>query len=118
MRVLTLIRFSEQLGQPPASFGPGMAADLPALDATIAMVDSRSLLPTAVAGAVLRTSGGKAGVVDGPFTEAKELIGGYSISEVDTFEQAVEAARRFLDLSARHWPGWSGEAEVRQIADS
>jgi hypothetical protein len=117
MRVLTLIKFSEQLGEPPASFGAGMAADLPALDATFTMVDSRSLLPTAVAGTVLRTTGGKAGVVDGPFAEAKELVGGYAIAEVDSFEQAVEAARTFLELSARHWPGWTGEAEVRQIAD-
>jgi len=56
-------------------------------------------------------------VIDGPFTEAKELVGGYAIAEVETFDQAVEAARAFLEMSARHWPGWSGEAEVRQIAD-
>lgn len=117
MRVLTLIKYSELLGEPPESFGPGMAADLPALDATITMVDTGSLLPTAVAGAVLRTTGGKAGVVDGPFTEAKEVVGGYSISDVDTFEQAVEAARAFLEISARNWPGWSGAAEVRQLAE-
>ncbi len=116
MQVLTLIRFSEALGEPPASFGEGMARDLPAIDATITMVDSRPLAPTAVAGAVLRTSGGRTTVVDGPFAEAKELIGGYSIVEVDTFDEAVEAARKFLDVSARHWPGWTGEAEVRQIA--
>jgi hypothetical protein len=117
MRVLTLVRYSEQIGEPPASFGEGMAKDLPALDEMVTIVDSRSLLPTAVAGAVLRTDGGRASVVDGPFTEAKELVGGYAIAEVETFDQAVEAARTFLELSARHWPGWSGEVEVRQITD-
>ena len=117
MRVLTLIKYSEQLGEPPASFGEGMARDLPKLDELVAIVDSKSLVPTAVAGAVLRTDGDRASVVDGPFTEAKELIGGYAIAEVETFDQAVEAARTFLEISARHWPGWSGEAEVRQITD-
>ena len=117
MRVLTLIKHSEQLGEPPASFGEGMAKDLPKLDETVTMVDSRSLLPTAVAGAVLRTDGDRASVVDGPFTEAKELVGGYAIVEVETFDQAVEAARTFLEISARHWPGWSGQAEVRQLSD-
>lgn len=116
MQVLTLIRYSESLGEPPASFGEGMARDLPEIDGTITMVDSRPLLPTEVAGAVLRTSGGRATVLDGPFTEAKELVGGYSICEVETFAEAVEAARKFLEVSARHWPGWTGEAEVRQIA--
>lgn len=117
MRVLTLIKYSEQLGQAPASFGEGMARDLPELDTKVVMVDSRALVPTAVAGAVVRTDGGPAAVVDGPFTETKELIAGYSITEVETFEQAVEAAQIFLDLSAKHWPGWTGEAEVRQIAE-
>lgn len=115
MQVLTLIKFSESLGEPPESFGPGMERDLPTIDATVTMIDSRSLLPTGVAGAVLRTAGGRTTVVDGPFTEAKELVGGYSISEVDTFDQAVAAARLFLEVSAKHWPGWTGEAEVRQI---
>ena len=117
MRVLTLIKYSEHLGPPPASLGEGMARDLPRLDELVTIVDSRSLLPTAAAGAVLRTDGDRASVIDGPFTEAKELVGGYAIAEVETFDQAVEAARGFLEMSARHWPGWSGEAEVRQIAD-
>ena len=117
MQVLTLIKFDEGLGEPPESFGPGMARDLPAIDRTMTMVDSRALLPTTVAGAVVRTTGGRTAVLDGPFAEAKELVGGYSIAEFETFDDAVDAARQFLEISARHWPGWSGTAEVRQIAD-
>lgn len=117
MQVLTLIKYDEALGEPPESFGAGMARDLPAIDRTLAMVDSRALLPTTVAGAVVRTTGDRAAVLDGPFTEAKELVGGYSIAEFETFDAAVEAARQFLEISARHWPGWSGTAEVRRIAD-
>lgn len=117
MRVLTLVRSDENLGEPPASFWAGMEQELPAIDATITMIDSRALLPSGVAGALVRSAGGRSTVLDGPFTEAKELVGGYSICEVDTFAQAVEAARQFVAIHERHWPGWSGAAEVRQIAD-
>lgn len=118
MRVLTMVKASEQVGEPPASFWAAMEKELPAIDATITMIDSRALLPSDVAGALVRSSGGRSTVLDGPFTETKELVGGYSIVEVDTFAQAVEAARMFVAIHERHWPGWSGEAEVRQIAES
>ena len=116
MRVLTLIKHSEQLGEPPASLWEEMERSLPEIDATIKLLDTGGLLPSAVSAAVVRSSGGRSTVLDGPFTEAKELVGGYSICEVDTFEQAVEAARKFIAIHERGWPGWSGEAEVRQIA--
>jgi hypothetical protein len=117
MRVLTMIKASEQLGEPPAAFFEAMEKDLPEIDATITMIDTQALLPSGVAGAVVRSSGGRSTVLDGPFTEAKELVGGYSIIEVETFAEAVEAARKFVAIHERSWPGWSGEAEVRQIAD-
>ena len=34
---------------------------------------------------------------------------------VDTFEQAVDASRKIIEVHEKHWPGWEGEAEVRQI---
>jgi hypothetical protein len=114
---MTLIKASEQLGEPPASFFEAMEKELPEIDATITMIDTAGLLPSSVAGALVRSSGGRSTVLDGPFTEAKELVGGYSIIEVETFAQAVEAARKFVAIHERHWPGWSGEAEVRQLAE-
>ncbi len=116
MRVLTLIKTSEQLGEPPAALFAEMEKSLPEIDATITLLDTGQLLPSAAGAALVRSSGGRSTVLDGPFTEAKELVGGYSICEVDTFEQAVEAARKFVAIHERAWPGWSGEAEVRQIA--
>jgi hypothetical protein len=116
MRVLTLIKSSEQLGEPPASLWAEMERSLPEIDATITLLDTGGLLPSGVSGALVRSSGGRSTVLDGPFTEAKELVGGYSICEVETFEQAVEAARKFVAIHERAWPGWTGEAEVRQIA--
>jgi hypothetical protein len=51
-------------------------------------------------------------VKDGPFTEAKEVIGGYAILEVGSKEEAIEATRRFL---AVHGDDWEIECEVRPL---
>jgi hypothetical protein len=76
------------------------------------LLDQGGLMPTAT-GAVVRVAGGKVTVVDGPFTEAKEVIGGYAMWQVRSKEEAVEAARRFMELHADLWPGY----EVRQVMD-
>jgi hypothetical protein len=54
-------------------------------------------------------------VIDGPFTEAKEIVGGYAEFELNSKEEAIEGAVRFMELHKKHWPGWEGETEVRQI---
>ena len=59
---------------------------------------------------------GKISVTDGPFTEAKEVVGGYAIFDVDTKEEVMEWTRRFMELHKKHWPDWEGETEVRQMA--
>ena len=51
------------------------------------------------AGTRVRQSGGKVTVVDGPFTEAKEVIGGYALLEAKSREAAIELARRFLKVA-------------------
>jgi len=73
------------------------------------------LYPSGAGGARVRVSGGELRVLDGPFTEAKEVIGGFAIFEFKSREEAIEAARHFMELSRRHWPGWEGECEVRQM---
>ena len=66
-------------------------------------------------GARVSFATGKPIVTDGPFTEAKEVIGGYAVFDVKTKEEAVEWTMRFMDLHRQHWPQWEGEAEVRQM---
>src|SRR5438094_181580 len=78
------------------------------------MVASGGLAPTAVSTRV-RLSGGQLTKVDGPFTEAKEVIGGYAVFELKSKEEAIEGAMRFMELHKKHWPGWEGETEIRQI---
>ena len=64
-------------------------------------------------GASVRLDGGKLTVKDGPFTEAKEVIGGFTIMELPSREAAIEEARKFMELHRQLWPSWDGECEVR-----
>ena len=63
-------------------------------------------------GAKIKFSGGKKTVVDGPFTEAKELVLGYWIVQVKSREEAVEWAKR---APVAHGPDDEVEIEVRQL---
>ncbi len=55
--------------------------------------------------------------LDGPFAEAKELVGGYAVIDVHSKEEAVELGRRLVQLHLDHIPDWDGTVEIRQIAD-
>ena len=66
----------------------------------------------------MRITDGKLSVIDGPFVEAKEVIGGYAIFELRNKEEAVAAAVEFMQLHREHMPGWDGTCEVRAIRDA
>lgn len=74
------------------------------------------LAPTATSSRV-RLSGGKVAVIDGPFTETKEVVGGYAVMEFSSREAAVQSAVAFMELHKKYCPGWEGETEIRQILD-
>ena len=63
----------------------------------------------------VRSSGGKLKVTDGPFTETKEIVGGYALVEVKSKEEALDIARQFMELHRVHWPAFDGECEVRTL---
>jgi hypothetical protein len=69
------------------------------------------LLPISKGGARIRCSGGEITVIDGPFTESKELIAGFAIIKAKSKEEAIEGARRFLKIAG------DGESELRQIME-
>ncbi len=79
------------------------------------MLDSGGLMPLAT-GAQVRIADGKLSVVDGPFVEAKEVIGGYAIFELPGKEEAVAAAVEFMQLHKDFMPGWEGTCELRSFA--
>jgi hypothetical protein len=78
------------------------------------MVDSGGLATTTMSTRV-RLSRGRFTVLGGPFTEAKMVVGGYGQFEFKTREEATDAAVRFMKLHQKHWPGWEGETQVRQV---
>ena len=76
------------------------------------LVDTAGLRPEAEATQV-RLARGKLTVTDGPFTEAKEVIGGYALVEARTKKEAVDLATEFMEIHRRHWPGFEGACVVR-----
>ena len=80
------------------------------------MVEMGGLLPSA-AGSRIQLKAGKLRLSDGPFSEAKEVVGGYAVYDVPTREEALEWARRFMELHQNLWKGWEGEVEVRQLME-
>ena len=79
------------------------------------MLDNGGLMPVAM-GAQVRITDGKLSVVDGPFVEAKEVVGGYAIFELPGKEEAVAAAVEFMQLHKDLMPGWEGTCEIRTFA--
>ena len=78
------------------------------------LVDTAGLQPSS-AGVKIGLKGGKIKVTDGPFSESKEIVGGYAIVEARSKEEAVEMARQFMELHRIHWPAFEGECEVRPL---
>jgi len=78
------------------------------------MIETGGLAPAAMTTRV-RLSGGKITSLDGPFAETRELVGGYAIFEFNSKQEATESALVFMELHRKHWPGWEGETEIRQI---
>ena len=78
------------------------------------LVDTGGLRPTAEATRI-RSSHGKLSVTDGPFTETKEVVGGYALIDVGSRAEAIELATKFMDIHVRQWPQFECACEVRQI---
>ena len=112
MRFLSMIRIDETTGQVPSEH---LMADMGKLieEWTKAgiLVRTAGLKPTAE-GVRVRSRHGKLSTTDGPFTESKEVIGGFAILEAKSKEEAVELTKRFLQI---HGDAWNIECEVRPL---
>ena len=114
MRFMTLVKSAENQGPPPPALMEAIGKLGEEAFGNGTMVQMGGLFPS-VAGATVRISKGKLTVTDGPFTEAKEVVGGFAVFQFATKEEAVKAATDFMELHREHWPEWEGETEVRQI---
>jgi len=118
MKYLMLIKHAESYrGEPiPQALMDAMGEFVTEGFKSGVLKDTAGLKPTAEAFRV-RSSRNQLKVTDGPFTEAKEVVGGYAIVEVASREEALKIARRFMELHRVHWPAFEGESEVRPLED-
>src|SRR6266850_780502 len=118
MKYLTFIRHSESYRQsgPPAALMEAMGKFVEKSMKDGTLVDTGGLLPSKE-GARVRLANGKITVTDGPFSESKEVIGGWAILELKSKEEAIRLATEFIELHRKHWPGFEGESEVRPMFD-
>lgn len=112
MRFLSMIRTDENTGQKPSErlmTEMGKLIDDMTKEGTL--VRTAGLRPTKE-GFRVRSRHGKMRTTDGPFTESKEVIGGYAVLEATSKEHAIELTKRFL---AVHGDEWDVECEVRPL---
>jgi len=113
MRFLSMIRVDETTGQQPSQKlmdDMGKLMDEMIREGTL--VSTAGLRPTAE-GVRVRSRRGKVSMTEGPFTETKEVIGGYAVFEAKDLAEAIRHTRRFLDV---HGDEWDIECEVRPLA--
>jgi len=114
MRYLLMIKYNENGTPPPQSLLDAIEKNRVEVKQAGVLVECRGLSPSA-SGARIRLSGGKLYFTDGPFTESKELVGGYAVYEVKSKQEATDWAYRFMQLFAEHWPAGECESEIRQM---
>jgi hypothetical protein len=114
MKFLMMIKHAERKDpfQPPQSLMDAMGGFVTEGFAKGWLKDTAGLTPTKD-GVRIRQKGGKLSVTDGPFTETKEIVGGYAIVETTTREEAMAIAHRFMELHRIHIPDFECESEVR-----
>jgi hypothetical protein len=116
MKYLCFIRTSEKnrdLPMPPA-FLEAMNAFVDKSMKDGVVVQTGGLAPSKD-GVRIRLAKGEIQVTDGPFTESKEVIGGWAILQSNSGAEAMRAATEFMELHRKHWPEFEGESEMRPI---
>ena len=93
MRYMAFVKMSEDVGEPPAALVEAMGKEMGEAFASGWMVDAGGLYPTSQS-IEIRVAAGDLTVTDGPYSEVKEVVGGYSIIEVRSQEEAVAASSR------------------------
>jgi len=113
MRFLSMIRVQENTGKLPSErLMSEMGKLMGEMTSAGKLLDTAGLAPTAQ-GKRVRLSGGRISIVDGPFTETKEVVGGYAMLNAQSLEEAIALTERFVELHVAD--GWEIDCEVRQV---
>ena len=115
MRYMAFVKMAEDVGDAPAELQEVMGREMAEAFAAGSIIDAGGLYPTAQS-TEFRVVGGELLTSDGPYAEAKEVVGGYAVLEARTHEEALAGARRVAEIHIQHWPGWEGSVEIRRIA--
>ena len=111
MRYLTIYRTAERGVPPTQDEMEAMNRFIGELTAAGKLIATEGCLPSA-RGASVRRTNGQITVTDGPFSEAKEVIGGFALIRADSKDEAIELARRFLEVAG------DGESEIRELYEA
>jgi hypothetical protein len=114
MRVMYLVK-SNHPGPPTPELGAAMGKLTEREVKAGRLLDQGGLMPIS-AGAQVRIADGKLSLIDGPFVEAKEVVGGFAIFELRDKDEAIAMATEFMQLHKDLMPGWYGTCEVRFFA--
>ena len=114
-RFMGFVRMEEGVGTPPQELFDAMDGYIGAQAAKGVFLDGGGLYGTEDAVNFV-SSRGAVTRVDGPYAEAKEVVGGWAIMQYDTLEEAVADQREFAELHAKHWPEVTVISTLRQIS--
>ena len=115
-RFMGFVRMEEGVGTPPQSLFEAMDVYIGERAASGVFIDGGGLYGTEDAvNFVVRQ--GEVSRVDGPYAEAKEVVGGWSLLQYDSLEEAVADQEEFAALHAKHWPEVTVISTLRQISD-
>lgn len=118
MKYLAFIRHSESYREtpPPPALMEAMGKFVGRSLKDGSLVDTGGLLPSKD-GLRIRLERGTITVTDGPFSETKEVIGGWAILNANSKAEALRIATEFMELHRKYWPEFEGESEVRPMFD-
>ena len=116
-RFMGFVKMEEGSGPPPQALFDAMDAYIAEQTAKGICLDGGGLFGTEDAvNFVVRQ--GETSRVDGPYAEAKEVVGGFAILQYDTLEEAIAGQKEFAELHAKFWPECSVVATLRQISEA
>ena len=115
-RFMGFVRMEEGIGAPPQALFDAMDAYIGEQAAKGVFLDGGGLFGTEDTVNFI-SSGGEVSRVDGPYAEAKEVVGGWALMKYDSLEEAVAGQQEFAELHAKHWPEATVVATLRQISE-